>query len=103
MNDVRKRFADVPWVDIAPGAREKRFTDGNHAIRLVQFSPPFREVEPCTKAHVGFVVSGEFTIEFADKLVQFREGDGLSIPAGLATAHRAIVTQEVTLFLVDPS
>jgi mannose-6-phosphate isomerase-like protein (cupin superfamily) len=103
MNDVLKRFADLPWVEVAPGAREKRFTDANQTIRLVQFSPPFQELTPCTKAHVGFVVSGEFAIEFTDSRVDFREGDALSIPAGPATAHRAIITQNVTLFLVDPT
>lgn len=103
MNVVLKRFADLPWVEIAPGARVKGFTDANQTIRLVHFSPPFQELEPCTKAHVGFVVSGEFAIEFTDSRVQFREGDALSIPAGPATAHRAIITQEVILFLVEPT
>ncbi len=103
MNDILKRFADLPWDEIAPGAREKRFADANQTIRLVQFSPPFQETEFCTKEHVGFVVSGEFAIEFADSRVQFREGDALSIPAGSASAHRAIVTHEVTLFLVEPT
>ncbi len=103
MNDVLKRFADLPWVEIAPGAKEKRFTEANQTIRLVQFSPPFQETDACAKAHVGFVVSGEFSIEFSDFRVQFREGDALSIPAGSASAHRAIVTQELTLFLVEPT
>ena len=103
MKNVLKRFADLPWVEVAPGAREKRFTDAHQTIRLVQFSPPFQEIDSCTKAHVGFVVRGEFAIEFTDSRVQFREGDGLSIPTGPATAHHAIVTQEVTLFLVEPT
>lgn len=103
MNDVLKRFADLPWIDIAPRAREKRFNDANQTIRLVQFSPPFVEIVPCTKAHIGFVVSGEFAIEFTDSLVYFHEGDALSIPGGPATAHRAIITEEVTLFLVEPT
>ncbi|WP_442511863.1 phosrestin [Novipirellula sp. SH528] len=101
MNDALIRFADLPWIEIAPGAREKRFTDATQVLRLVQFSPPFQESEPCIKAHVGFVVSGEFSVEFTDSSVHFREGDALSITAGPATAHRAIVTQEVTLFLVE--
>ncbi len=103
MKDVLKRFADLPWVEIAPGAREKRFNEANQTIRLVQFSPPFQETEPCTKAHVGFVTSGKFAIEFTDSHVVFHEGDALSIPAGPATAHGAIVTQEVTLFLIEPT
>jgi quercetin dioxygenase-like cupin family protein len=103
MSDVLKRFADLPWCEVAPGANEKRFAEANQTIRLVQFSPPFREDQPCTKPHIGFVVSGEFAIEFVGSRVQFREGDAFSIPAGPATAHRAIITREVTLFLVEPA
>tara|TARA_R110002111_G_scaffold122679_1_gene186426 strand:- start:85 stop:405 length:321 start_codon:yes stop_codon:yes gene_type:complete len=101
MNDVFKRLADLPWIEIASLAREKRFADVKQTIRLVEFSPLFQEIEPCAKAHVGFVVSGESGIEFNNSRLDFSEGDALSIPPGAATAHQAIVTQEVILFLVE--
>lgn len=101
MKGVVKRFAHLTWTEIAPGAKEKRLIDGDHIFRLVQFSPPFQEVEHCLRAHVGYVVRGDLEIEFANSNVQCHEGDALCIPAGIEFAHRAIVNTEVTLFLIE--
>lgn len=103
MRGILKRFADLPWAAIALGAKEKRFSDGKKVIRLVHFPPPFQEVDPCTRSHVGLVVQGSLEIEFAHSTIRFQEGDALSIPGGDITAHRAIVTEDVILFLVEPA
>ncbi len=97
------RFVDIPWSTIAPGAREKKVTCGVHVLRLVEFFPPFREIEWCHKQHVGFVVSGRFSLQYQDSFVSFERGDGIAIPAGESTKHRAVVDENVTLFLVEPS
>jgi quercetin dioxygenase-like cupin family protein len=97
------RFNEIPWTSVAQGAREKRVVCGNYTLRLVEFAPPFIEVDWCHKQHLGFVVSGVFRVQFVDTLVSFKEGDGIAIVAGEATKHRAVVDQTVTLFLVEPT
>ena len=77
-------------------------TCGEHVLRLVEFSPPFREIDWCHKQHVGFVVSGRFTLQLENSLVSFKHGDGIAILAGESTKHRAVIDESVTLFLVEP-
>lgn len=95
-------FANAPWEPIAIGARQKRVETADSVLRLVELSPGFVEGDWCRKAHVGYVVSGSLAIEFRDGLLRYREGDGLGIRAGEESEHKAVVTEAVTLFLVEP-
>lgn len=90
------------WNDVANSVREKRVETLNSTIRIVEFSPGFVERDWCQKAHVGYVISGKLKIQFRNSELRYQEGDGISIDAGAEREHRAIVTEVVTLFLVEP-
>lgn len=97
------RFADIPWTEIVPGAREKAYQRDFHTVRLLQLSPGFEETEWCHRQHLGFILAGNMEIQFAHGIERFHQGDGIAIPAGEASKHRAIVGDEpVTMFLIDP-
>ena len=95
-------FARLTWKHIANGAREKRIESPTFIFRLVEFSPGFIEHEWCQKAHFGYVISGKFAITFRDETVQYQQGDGICINAGRESEHKAVVTEVVQLFLVEP-
>ena len=101
MTLCRIDFQSLPWVSIAPGAREKRVTNNDIVLRLVEFSPPFVEEHWCVKEHRGYVVDGEFTVAFRDRNESLKTGDGILIQAGNANAHKAIVRQTVLLLLME--
>ncbi|MCA9264068.1 MAG: cupin domain-containing protein, partial [Planctomycetales bacterium] len=97
------KFADMAWTDIATGVREKRIESPRHTMRLVEFSPGFIERDWCQKSHFGYVLSGELAIQFRDNTVRYQQGDGICIDAGAESEHKAIVTEVVILFLVEPT
>ena len=97
------RFEDIPWNDIAPGAREKAFQCDSKTVRVLQLSPGFEEVEWCRRQHLGFIVSGSLEIQFTNRVLKYEQGDGISIAAGEISKHSARVGEEpVTMFLIDP-
>jgi quercetin dioxygenase-like cupin family protein len=49
----------------------------------------------CEKGHVGYILEGEFEIEFDNTTHVFRQGDGLFIPDGAEHRHRARVLSDV--------
>jgi hypothetical protein len=101
MNATQVEFGSLPWVTIAPGAREKRAFRGCIVVRLLEFSPPFVEHEWCLKPHTGYVVDGGFSIQFRDHTVSLVAGDGVVLPGGDTNAHKAIVDRTVLLFLIE--
>ncbi len=101
MNNPVARFDDITWVEVAAGAREKRFQSGPNVCRLLELSTRFVELEWCQNAHFGYVINGQFSIEFRDQVTHYRGGDGICIHAGAASEHKAAVSDKVTLFLVE--
>jgi len=95
-------FDQIEWQSPRPGVRFKTVHDGSRQLRLVEFSENFVEVEPCEKAHVGFVLSGILEVDFSGQVVRIPEGSAIAIPSGTAHAHKArAVTPTVRLFLVE--
>lgn len=85
-----------------PGVRHKLHRVGERVLRLVEYSqgmPPHW----CDKGHIGHIVDGQLTIEFATGVEHFSTGDALFIPAGAEHAHRALPTTAVVtaLFVED--
>ncbi len=101
MNEPLARFADIAWDEVAPGAREKRVDVVGAAMRIVEFAPGFTERVWCQKTHVGYVIDGEFSIQFRDTVVRYQKGDGIYINSGVESEHKAVVNEVVTLFLVE--
>lgn len=103
MDDSLIRFADLPWEEIAPGAREKATQRDGKTVRLLQLDPGFKEIEWCRRQHLGLVIEGSLEVAFANHVVTYQEGDAITIAAGESNRHRAVVGDvAVTMFLIDP-
>jgi ribosomal-protein-alanine N-acetyltransferase len=95
-------FAAMAWQEPVPYCRTKECVRGGRRIRLVEFQKGFEEYGWCEKGHVGFIVEGSLDIEFPEKTVQVKAGDGVWIPAGHETRHRAhVVGESVQLMLIE--
>jgi len=101
-NDVRIRFAELPWEEPAEGARFKAFTRGGTKIRLVEFTNEFIEPDWCEKGHIGYVLEGTLDVSFPEGKVRLTSGDGVFILGGEPEKHKAfVIGQKVRLVLVE--
>lgn len=96
-------FEPLPWKESAEGARSKAMVIGNQQIRLVEFSYGFVEPDWCLKGHAGYVLNGEFSIDYSGSVERYKAGDFLFIPKGEKDKHKAILEkgQKVTLLLYE--
>lgn len=102
METFKIAFTELPWQVSQPGARYKVFQQGRRKIRLVEFSSDFVEAEWCRKAHIGYVLEGEMDLTFADRTEHFSAGDGLFIPGGEASRHKAsVLSGRVLLVMME--
>jgi hypothetical protein len=70
----------------------------------VEHGPEYIEEDWCTRAHVGYLISGKLHIEFREREDElFSTGDGIQIGGGESHAYRGHVRSErpVLMFLVD--
>jgi quercetin dioxygenase-like cupin family protein len=78
------------------------FREGARQLRLVEFTSG--EVAPdwCCQGHIGYVLSGALEIEFGGRVVSYAEGDGIFIPSGQSSAHKACsITPGTRLVMVE--
>jgi quercetin dioxygenase-like cupin family protein len=97
-------FKNQEWKDGAfEGIYLKVYEQNQQMIRLVKFNPGFIEPDWCKKRHVGFVLEGSFDLEFPDKTLQYKSGDGVFMDGTQDHKHIVKVTSNdpVILFLVD--
>jgi len=95
-------FRELEWQSPMPGVRFKAFRSGNKQIRLAEFSNEFVEPDWCEKGHMGYVMEGSLEIDFNGKTVTYKAGDGLVIPPGTGSKHKARSLTPVTrLVLVE--
>jgi quercetin dioxygenase-like cupin family protein len=89
MKEFKVDFSSMDWQSLRQGARYKLFQNGGRQLRLVEFMTG--EVAPdwCSQGHIGFVLSGSLEIEFGERVVPYTEGDGIFIPSGASSAHKA--------------
>lgn len=90
MGSYKVDFANLPWDEGRPGMRQKVHRENGRVLRLVEFSTSEGFDGCCEQGHIGYVLEGGLRIEFPDKVLSFHVGDGLFIPAGAASAHRAV-------------
>ncbi len=101
-DEYKVDFAKLAWIETAPGSRSKTVERGESRLRLVEFSPGFREEGWCTKAHRGYVVEGSLDLVFPDHTETLSAGDALFIPAGASGGHKAVVRSGLArLILAD--
>jgi quercetin dioxygenase-like cupin family protein len=94
MDHIVISFADLPWQQAGPNRRMKEIVRGRQQLRQVEFQKGFKEDGWCESGHVGYVVEGTLDIEFPAQTVRAKAGDGVWIPAGYETRHRAHVVGE---------
>jgi quercetin dioxygenase-like cupin family protein len=93
-------LAQSEWESPAPACRLKEWRRHGVLVRLVEFARGYREAGWCTKAHTGYVLSGELDIEFRHGMVRATTGDALVIPTGALHEHRAHVVGEVARLIL---
>ena len=95
-------FDSIPWTSPAPFIRFKAAKLGEQKLRLVEFAREFVEEDWCTKGHIGYLLEGEMEIDFDGTRVSVKVGDGILIPAGVQSRHRARILSEIArLILVE--
>ncbi len=98
----RVDFDATPWTSALPHMRDKVCVHGDKRLRLLEFEREFVEPDWCTRGHIGYVVSGEIELTFADHVETLKAGDGLFIPEGEAGKHMPkALSETVLLFLVE--
>ena len=72
-------------------------------MRLVEFYEGFIEEDWCLHGHAGYIIDGEFSIDFNGKLERYTKNDVIFIAKGKADKHKAILGkgQKVTLLLFE--
>jgi len=102
MDTYKVDFESVPWETPMAGVRFKAYEKGGRKLRLVEFTKEFVERDWCTKGHTGYILEGQMEIDFNGKVVAFRPGDGVFIPAGEKHKHKAkVLTDVVRIILVE--
>jgi quercetin dioxygenase-like cupin family protein len=96
-------FDNMLWNEPSKGIRTKIFVNGNQQIRLVEFSEGFTERDWCIKGHTGYVLNGEFSIDYNGFLEKYKMGDIIYIPKGEQAKHKTILAkgEKVTLILFE--
>ena len=103
MSEFRVAFNALEWQSGRPGMRFKLHRQGARQVRLVEFLNGDVAEHPCEEGHAGMVLAGGLDIDIGGEVVSFREGDGIVIPTGPSTAHRAtmIIPGTRVLFVED--
>lgn len=102
MSKTRLDFNRLDWEKSPLGSRFKAFEKNGKTIRLVEISSTCEHPDWCRTGHVGFVVSGDLEIEFADTVEKFSAGDAFLIMSGEDSRHKPkAISDKVQLFLVD--
>jgi quercetin dioxygenase-like cupin family protein len=99
---IRVKFESIPWQEGRPGVRHKSYVEGGRQLRLVEFQTADGFNEWCQQGHIGYVLTGGLEIDVQGTVFPFATGDGLFIPAGAATQHRAVsITPGTRLLMVE--
>ncbi len=100
MKEHKVDFESLEWQTSLPGARFKAFRQGGRTLRLLEFTKGFVEPDWCTKGHIGYVLEGQLDVDFDGSIVRFSAGNGLFIPAGTESKHKASVLTDVARLLL---
>lgn len=95
-------FDKISWEEPLEGIKSKTFKNGNKQLRLVEYAkamPPHW----CEKGHYGYILEGEFAIEYQSETIIYQTGDGVFIPAGAEHRHRGKVLSDLVrvMFVED--
>jgi len=91
----RVNWDSLPWITPIPEVRFKAFEQNGQRIRLVEFLRGFKETDWCRNGHIGYVLEGEGELEFSDRTVPLKTGDGIFISPGAEHEHMLHVVGEL--------
>ena len=95
-------FDSIPWEAPIEGLRAKKRIHGGRQLRLVEYT---KDMEPhwCEKGHIGYMLKGQFEIQFEKDVIVFNPGDGIFIPAGKEHRHMGRVLSDIVrvIFVED--
>ena len=96
-------FDKIDWINVGLSVRYKAYVNGNQQLRLLEFSEGFIEAEWCLHGHTGYVLDGEFSLDFNGNIERFVKGDICFISEGQADKHKAILSkgEKVLLLLFE--
>lgn len=90
----------MEWQRVRPDVRQKIYCEGSRQVRLVEFATSAGAESWCEAGHIGYVLNGALSISFDGEVISFKAGDGLFIPPGAASKHRAVAISPGTQLLV---
>ncbi len=73
----------------------------NVVVKLVKFQGEFVWHHHELEDEMFFVISGEFDMEFRDRVVHLAAGEFLIVPKGVE--HRPVAQHEVAVMLIEPN
>ena len=88
------KFKNLEWQAPIEGVRCKVYKHGDKQLRLVEYSKEM-PLHWCEKGHYGYILEGEFEIEYRNERLVYQAGDGVFIPEGENNRHKARVLSEV--------
>jgi quercetin dioxygenase-like cupin family protein len=100
VSSFKVSFDAMEWQHIRPEVRQKVHREGPRQVRLVEFDTSDGAEHWCETGHIGYVLKGALSISFDGQVVSFKAGDGLFIPAGEASKHRAVSISPGTQLLM---
>ena len=100
MSPFKIDFDAMEWQQVRPDVRQKIYCEGSRQVRLVEFATSGGAEHWCETGHIGFVLEGALSIDFNGKVVSFKAGDGLFIPAGEESKHRSVAISSGTQLLM---
>lgn len=101
-NNYRIDFNEIQWQTAPSGTRFKIHKEGTKQLRLLEFGRDLNHPDWCVTGHIGYLLEGEFEIEFDDKTITYKAGDGIWIPAGEEFRHRPkAVSEKVLIVFVE--
>ena len=100
MSPFKIRFDAMEWQQIRPDVRQKTYCEGSRQVRLVEFDISDGAEHWCEVGHIGYVLKGGLSISFDGQVISFKAGDGLFIPAGAASKHKAVAISPGTQLLM---
>jgi quercetin dioxygenase-like cupin family protein len=100
MSPFKVPFDEMAWQQVRPDVRQKVYCEGSRQLRLVEFATSDGPEHWCDTGHIGYVLKGSLRISFNGKELEFHTGDGLFIPDGTASRHRAVSIEPGTQLLM---
>lgn len=101
-DNYRIEFNEIPWQTSEAGVRFKVYKEGTRQLRLLEFGRDLKHPDWCINGHIGYLLEGALEIEFDDKTIAYKAGDGIWIPEGEKFRHRPkAISEKVLIVFVE--